>query len=148
MQLAELKAQINETIEDQLRANGAVQLAWIVNKLVQECDFAEEEHEEQSMRLLAAREGFRNIVGVVNRERRGQETDPEAPEQFVLPGFDRLQRAYSIVRRKEEWIVGIDKMSLAELLAKRSQLVKMRQGIGEHIREIDAYIRQRWPDAA
>jgi hypothetical protein len=148
MQLAELKSKINETINEQLKANGSVQLAWIVNRLVLECDFPEEEHDEQSMRMLAAREGFRNIVGVVNRERKGEEAAADADEQMILPGFDRLQQAYSIVRRKEEWIVGIDKMSLSELLAKRSQLVKMMKGIGEHVREIDTYIRQRWPDAA
>jgi hypothetical protein len=148
MQLAELRAKINRMIEEQLKANGAVRLAWIVNALVQESDFPDEEHEEQSMRLLAAREGFRNIVGVVNRERKGEEAAAEADDQMILPGFDRLQQAYSIVRRKEEWIVGIDKMSLAELLAKRSQLVRMMKGIGEHVREIDKYIRQRWPDAA
>jgi hypothetical protein len=143
MLIGELKGKINRMIEAQLKANGAVSLAWVVNALIGQCDFAEDERIEQPMRVLAAREGFRSIVGAVNRDRKDKEGEDEPEDTPLFPGFERLQLAYSIERQREEWIVEIERMSVPELKAKREQLVRMRTGLTLHIEEIDRYIARR-----
>jgi len=79
---------------------------------------------------------------------------------LVLPGFERLQVAYSIERRHREvdlegnvvyhtipTIVPIERMTRDEAYAKRAELMKLREGLDTHILEWDRYIADRWPES-
>ena len=61
---AELKAHVSATIKEQMKASGgSIRTTTVIDKLIAECNFSEQDHAEQSMRLIAAREGFRLLLG-------------------------------------------------------------------------------------
>ena len=139
MRPAELKTKINKMIDERLKANGSVELAWLINKLVAECNLSTDGQNEPSMTFIAAREGLRNIVGGANRKRKANVKNAAGISAF--PGFDRLQRAYSLNLDNERWLTPIEKMSVVELVAKKMELAEISYGLGEHICEIDRGIR-------
>jgi hypothetical protein len=105
--------------------------------------------DDRAEAIFVIREGYRQIVNAVVRARKQEETEPSDP-QYVLPGYERLQKVYSIGRLANdgdvvETLVPIEQCSKAELLMKRAQLVHMRNGLDKHIEELDRWISARWP---
>jgi hypothetical protein len=66
-------------------------------------------------------------------------TDP----QLVLPGYEYLQRAYSVSRGGENVIVPIDHLTDAEIDARADELDAMATGAAKHAEELRKYKRRR-----
>jgi hypothetical protein len=136
-------------LEDKIAAKINIRLAtnrpssepWIVHELVTELM---NDLQSDELRIVLY-EGYRQIVGDVirnlDRKNGGRKIDPA----LVLPGFERLQIAYSVVREGKGTIVPIHEMTQEEAYAKRAELAAMRNGLDTHIREWDRYIEARWP---
>lgn len=73
-------------------------------------------------------------------------------EQILLPGFDRLQRAYPVERDGHRITVPIYQLTDDELLTRAAEYDEMARGCRVHAKEIRAYVRKRQseakPDAA
>jgi hypothetical protein len=69
----------------------------------------------------------------------------EADPQLVLGlGYEHLQHAYAVEREGDEFVVRLDGMSKAELIAKRDELRAMAEGAVKHADEIDRYLIARY----
>lgn len=145
MNIPEIQTWVDIRIDELLAATGVAKLPDIIQELIEKLKIPPAwEGGTEAREVLY--EGYRTIVGSVNRKRKKQEESPDADRQLVLAGFKRLQRSYSIQRNGEDIIVASTKMTRAEWGTKRAQLAAMKNGLGEHIEEIDKYVMQTWPD--
>lgn len=63
--------------------------------------------------------------------------------QLILPGFDHLQRAYTVRRDDAIHLVPIDMVSDDELLTRAVEYDDMAKGCRAHAREIREYVAAR-----
>lgn len=63
--------------------------------------------------------------------------------QIVLPGFERLQRAYPVEREGHHITLPIHMLTNAELLQRASEYDDMAKGCRIHAKEIRAFVRKR-----
>lgn len=63
--------------------------------------------------------------------------------QLVLPGFDHLQRAYTVTRDGAVLLVPVDLLTSAELLHRASEYDEMAKGCRAHAREIREFVAAR-----
>ncbi len=64
---------------------------------------------------------------------------PDEDEQMILPGYERLQWGYMLVREKESVVVPTDQITYAELTAKADEYYKAAKGQEEHAEELLRY---------
>jgi hypothetical protein len=146
----DLRVRITKILDQMIKDEETIEPTFIIAHLMNElCVPSDWESEHRLEALFVLREGYRQHVGNVVRAR-GREAD-EGDPQHTLPGMQRLQEIYSIVRTSNdgatetEVLVPLAKMTLDEVRAKRAQLVLMRNGLDLHIEELDRYIADRWP---
>jgi hypothetical protein len=72
----------------------------------------------------------------------------KADGQMVLPGFDHLQKAYTVIREGASHLVPVDLLSDDELLARATEYDAMAKGCRDHAREIREYVQARPSEAA
>lgn len=156
----DMTLKVRKMVEDAESNGQTITMPWIVGALIKDMEqrlgwkwkdgtapkkLTKAEREAAEEIVVAAHEGYRQIVGAVIRSRpinRDKSTDP----QLVLPGYKHLQKSYSIERDGAEAIVATRSMTKDELLSKRAQLVAMQEGLGAHIEEIDRFIAKTWPE--
>lgn len=80
---------------------------------------------------------MRRVVG--KYESRPQQTD----SQIVLPGFEHLQRAYTVVRDGVNVLVPVQLLTNAELEARANEYDAMARGCRAHAREIRSFVAGR-----
>lgn len=88
---------------------------------------------------LCAQGHVRRVVGGVVQKYRNVEKQAAADRQMVLPGYERLQRAYNVVRRGEETIVPLELLTTSEIDAKIEELEQMAVGCMVHAQELKRY---------
>jgi hypothetical protein len=64
-------------------------------------------------------------------------------EQTLLPGFERLQRAYPVERDGHHITIPIHQCTNEELMARATEYDEMAKGCRIHAKEIRAYVRKR-----
>jgi hypothetical protein len=144
MNISEIQTWVDERIDTLIATDtGVANLAAIIGELIVKLKVPPDWSGATEAREVLY-EGYRTIVGVVNRKRKKQEESHDADRQLVLPTFTRLQRSYSIQRDGQDVIVAIEKMTRTEALAKRNQLAVMRDGLTAHVKDWDTYIAKTW----
>lgn len=71
-----------------------------------------------------------------------------ADDQLILPGFDHLQKAYTVVRDGVNVLVPIDMLTDDEMVARAKEYDAMAVGCRAHAREIREYLSSRRDGAA
>jgi hypothetical protein len=74
-----------------------------------------------------------------NRYKLKPESEARPDPQMLLPGFERLQRYYSIERDGDHRLVPIDELTPEEQSAKVAELRAMGRGCFEHADELERY---------
>jgi len=82
-------------------------------------------------------EMVRRVVG--KYDVRSKQDDP----QTILPGFEHLQRAYTVIRDGANLLVPIDQLNDSELQARADEYDAMAKGCRAHAMEIRQYIEER-----
>jgi len=139
MKDTEIQTEIARIIETRMAQGQPAKPSWIVHEIITH-------HPE----IVGADKDFYECcayghVATCVREVLRKETANEAKDdpQFLLPGYKRLHRRYSIVRGGEQMIVPIENMSTAELHAKATEYFSLAAGMNEHGREVLRYIARR-----
>lgn len=61
-------------------------------------------------------------------------------DQIVMPGFDHLQKAYTVERGGETVLVPVDQLSMEEIEARALELEGMARGCIAHAKELRSYL--------
>lgn len=72
----------------------------------------------------------------------------KADQQLILPGFDHLQKAYTVSRDGAMLLVPVDLLTNEELLARAEEYDAMAKGCRDHAREIREFVSTREAVAA
>lgn len=89
----------------------------------------------------------RNSVRRVLRKFKPTE-DEGRDEQMILPGFERLQRAYLVEREAAQRVVPINQLTDEEIAAKVVEYETMAAGCLKHADELRRYLQERSSRAA
>jgi hypothetical protein len=131
-------AEIKKIVDDRLTRGHPVNPMWVVHAFLKSHplpdDFAEGFWEFAGPAY--AREHVRDAI-------KRYEPRPEKDESLSLPGFEFLQRAYSIKRDDEQVIVPIDQLNDAEIEDKAVEYEHMGDGCYQHADELRQYRRNR-----
>lgn len=143
MKDAELRAEVSLIIEDRLEAQEPVAATWLVMQVVS--SHPDVHGDDAPFYVLCAYEHVRDVVRSVLRlyEPR-EEEDP----QGVLPGFERLRRAYLVEREHEQIVVPLHQMTYEEVRLKASEYRSMAFGCIKHADELDRYAEGREAEGA
>ena len=71
-----------------------------------------------------------------------------ADAQIIMPGFDHMQRAYTVEREAETVLVPVQLLTDDEIEGRALELEAMARGCIAHAKELRAYGRNRPSDAA
>jgi len=135
-------AELRDIVDDRLARGYPVAPSWIVHA------FMKTHPLPRSFTLKRGR-GFYEFAAPayvranIREVLKGFENTTEPDPARVLPGFEFLQRAYSVKREEEQVIVPTSQLSDDELEAKAQEYEKMGAGCYEHAAEIRRYRRDR-----
>ncbi len=129
-----LTDEIAALIDGRLANGDIVQAAWIVQEIMlKHTDISGGDtdwYRTQTRRQVASR-----VRAVVSRYKPADTTDP----QLVLPGFERVQKAYPVMRGDEHVIVETPRMTDEEIDEKIAELRRMSDGCRLHANELHRY---------
>lgn len=135
---SELKREIETVIETRLAEGAACPKSWVttatINKLGDES--------ASPFHRLTASIGVDYLVRKVLQSRKSEE-DAEARQGDLFPGFQRLQRSYTIQRADEQVVVRLEQMTDEEILDKAFEKDAMAEGNRQHAAELRAYAEMR-----
>lgn len=96
---------------------------------------------------IAVYEGTRQRLGAFVRANNAAAEASNGDDLFVgvLPGYNRLQKAYSIKRGGVDCIVAIHKLTFEETNGKIRELQRLADGAQEHARELRRFRDTNWP---
>lgn len=135
----DLDREVNSIINSRLAAKQAAPLTWIKTAVLDKhpglsgadrawYHFCASGHVEDAVR---------------NALRKFKDTEDEPDRQMLLPGHERLQKAYLTDRNEESTLVPIDQMTSQELLAKAKVYRKLGRGCYQHADELERYAEDR-----
>ena len=141
-----LTFEIRTAAEGMLAEGRVVSPTWLTNRIVQN-------HQDLSgtdalWATTRSYEAVRAAVGKYIRSQRLGEGDADADRQTVLPGYERLQRHYSVDRDGEQALVPLELLTRSEALSKLQELERMRAGLEIHLNEFRRWFDDRFTDAA
>ena len=135
----DLVAEVERIVEAAIDANTPAHKTWITHQVVSAHKSISGEDVEW-YRVCA----YGHIGTVVrNVIRRYKPSSGETSEQLVMPGCERLQRAYLVTRAGDSVVVPIGQCTDQELALKEDELRRMARGCQQHADEIAAYRAQR-----
>ena len=146
MKQQDLTNEVDAVVEDRITQGEPAQMSWIVHAVIQKhLDITGSDSEWYS---LCAYEHVRATVRKVLSNRRADEGAPESTQAELFPGYERLQRSYTIDRGGEQMVVRLEQMTAGEIREKALELRAMATGAIAHARELDAYLDARAEVAA
>ena len=74
---------------------------------------------------------------------KAQESAAETPEQLRFPGYEYLQRRYSVEHKGQQWIIPVEEMTDAELDRKIAEHVAQAGGHNAHAFELRRFKDER-----
>lgn len=83
-----------------------------------------------------------HLASEVNRSIKAMEKDGPDPQE-LLPGFERLQRRYSVERNGQQWLVPVAELTDEEIDAKIAEHRAMAAGHELHARELERFREER-----
>jgi len=143
MKQSELLAEVERLIEEAIAEERATDTRWLVQRVL--ASHADPEGPDADLYLLCAHEHVTTTVRTALRRYRPKPNEEETKDQWVLPGFERLQKAYLVERDGKSWVVPIVKMTRAEKEAKAAEYRRIGAGCYEHADELERYLQQDQP---
>lgn len=128
--------EVRDFIEQQLATGGKVVADWIVTGIVG--SWEPPGGVDADKWTTSGYANVRTIVRQVVRTYKPKEE--EVDPQTVLPGYEKLHRAYLISRQGEQTIVRVDELSVAEALEIVAELTRCETGLRIHKNELLRYI--------
>ena len=140
-----LTSEVSAIVEDAIEAGRVAPASWLTQEVVSSWDSLAESQGHGGHYILCAYEHVRAVVRKVVQ--RYKTTEDETDLQLLLPGNERLQKAYLINRDSEQSVVPIDQMSASEIDAKATELRAMAAGCLKHAEELERYRDERFSAA-
>lgn len=135
----DLMNEVQEIIERFISEGKSIAASWVVQAIVK--SHPDVSGADANWYILCGYEHARDSVRQVLRRYKPSEEGPQ--EQVVLPGFERLQKAYLVDRGNEQTIVPVQDLTDAEIEAKEIELEIMGRGCYQHRDELKRYRMQR-----
>lgn len=136
--IGQLAKEIRAIVDGRIKRNMPVQPDWVVKEILD--SHQEITGNDSDFYFCVAREAIRDQVRKqINRFRLSQEQAVAIDKQIVLPGFERLQRAYLIEIRGKQIAVPLEKMTSLQRQAKIAELQAMGDGCFQHAEELERY---------
>ena len=141
MKQAELVKEVDAVVQERTSQGEPATMSWIVHAIVgAHQDITGSDSEWYS---LCAYEHVRSTVGDVLRARKAGEGTEQPAQADLFPGYEKLQRNYTIKRDGEQTVVPLEKMTDEEIEQKAGELVSFADGALAHARELKAYREAR-----
>jgi hypothetical protein len=132
----ELRNMVRDIVKHALERNGVAPKAELIREVMAHLQSTDSEFAVSMTRFAAA--------SMIRHEMKEYDpvTGTESP-QLVLPGCQRVQRAYLIKRNKTPTLVRTDLLSYEEGLLKVAELRAYAAGALAHADELEAYLKAR-----
>lgn len=137
---SDLLAEIRRCIDTKIEAGQPVPAGWVATEVA--AAHANIIGPDAEFHFYCTRNHVRDQVTKALKHYKCELTK-EADPQLVLPGYERLQRAYSILRDGEDVIVPIDALTDEKVELKAAELEAMAAGALKHADELRRYRRKR-----
>jgi hypothetical protein len=139
---AELRQLIKATIDRILAAGQPVTKSWSIQAVRRH--IVRPDGEQSWYWLECESIAIDALVGAYIRELRNVEIESEPSDaQMIIPGYERLQRFYSVVRAGEQTLVPIDQLLSFEVEQKKAEFRRNIAGLSTHLDEFTRYHEQR-----
>lgn len=136
--ISHLTKEIRAIIDSRIQRNDPVKPDWVTKEILDA--HQEISGDDSDFYFCLAREAIRDQVRKqINRFRLTPEQALVVDKQIVLPGFERLQRAYLIEINGDQIAIPIEKMTDAQLQTKITELEAMGDGCYQHATELKRY---------
>ena len=134
---ANLITEVRTALIDRIENGQAVAASWIAQEVMN--NHEPPEGPDADFHLCNTMANVRRVVGSVVRSHKGE--DQDAPEQNVLegmtmPGYERLQKAYTVKRDGDWAIVPITLLSREEWEQKLQQMSALARNVRVHYDEL------------
>ena len=131
--------EIRKFIADKIDRKEPVIVSWITTEILERKSNVE--GADAPFYLTCARKFIRDVVSRVIGKYDGKPNAVDA--QIVLPGFEYLQRAYTVMRAGEVTLVPVDMLIDHELISRAKEYEEMAKGCRRHAYEIREFVRSR-----
>jgi hypothetical protein len=129
---AEVAREVRRTIEQIIEADTPMSGDWIANLIMRR----HPRNQATDWYYVCTQTCVRNEV---HKQLKTFKESPEIDEQAVLPGMERLQKAYLIDRNGQMMLVPINATTKIERIAKAAQYRAMGDGCYAHADELERY---------
>src|SRR5712675_213706 len=142
MRSTELRRLVKATIDRVLATGQPVTKSWAVQAVLRHIERPKGDTawywlECESLAIDA-------LVGADIRQRRDLEGEADpGDEQIIMPGYERLQKFYSVMRAGEQTLVPIDQLFSFEVEAKKDEFRRNIAGLSTHLDEFTRYHEER-----
>jgi len=131
---ADLIEEVRTVVRETLTAGHEVPCRWLTQQIIDNhraIDGADAE-----WYTLRGYESVTAAVRHVMNQQKQKEDEEEDETQGYLPGFKRIQRAYTIKRNGDRVWVPTEQMTVSEKRAKGDEKMRMSEGNREHAEEL------------
>lgn len=137
---SDLSSEIRDAVTKHLNGTPVVPTEWVVNAIVQK-HIKKAKRIPEYFRYCALAHTRDEVRKAVNR---AKQSDIESEdEQLVLPGYQKLQIRYAIVRDGQPCFIRLEAMSDEEITAKARECDRMGRGCFKHRDELMGYLNER-----
>lgn len=138
MKQGELISEVQTIVDDALNAHRRIEPSWLIHEVIQSHE--DIEGEDVPFYRLCAVEHVRDTVRtVLRRYHPDHEEEVDADSQVILPGFERLQRAYFCDTPGGSMLVRLEDMTLEEIDQKIEKYAALELGMRKHREELIRY---------
>lgn len=139
----EVTREIRRIVQERIDANVAIRVEWLAAEVVAMKDQVEGPDADFYIAcgMDFIKSTIKNVVGEYKPK-------PQQNTQIILPGFDHLQKAYTVTRNNEVVLVPVNMLTDAELELRAKEYEAMAVGCIAHADEIRTFIASRDQGAA
>lgn len=134
----EVTREIRRIVQERIDSGVAVRVEWLTTEIMAMKNDIEG---ADSDFYLACGVDF--IKKTVSNVIGGYAPKPTQSEQIILPGFDHLQEAYTVMRDAQITLVPVTMLTDSELELRAQEYEVMAKGCIAHAKEIRAFIMDR-----
>ncbi|KZY51009.1 hypothetical protein A3734_06515 [Sulfitobacter sp. HI0054] len=139
----EVTREIRRMVQDKLDSGVAIRVEWLTTEIIASKDQIDGDDADFYIAC-----GVDFIKKTVKRVIGEFEPKAEQSAQIIMPGFDHLQKAYTVTRNEQVTLVPVTMLTDMELEMRAQEYEAMAKGCLSHAKEIRAFIMGREQGAA
>lgn len=139
----EVTREIRRMVQDKLDSGVAIRVEWLTTEIIASKDQIDGDDADFYIAC-----GVDFIKKTVKRVIGEFEPKTEQSAQIIMPGFDHLQKAYTVTRNEQVTLVPVTMLTDMELEMRAQEYEAMAKGCLSHAKEIRAFIMGREQGAA